>query len=257
MFDPVRCVNRGHVPQGQPGNIVGFSPNLVDVKFQHGIFKFLPEELELLDLKNGLGRKQEVVATASKSPHVAQPAHSSVWTHRPHVVHENHDAKVACPRGQAAKALDGACNRPAKSQRSSEPAASSATRTASRADNQMGPRSVQAASPDAGASFPETPLNSTLYHGWVTWSRGSMAWLNCDALAASYPGRYIFGRRFDIFIHKNDCNVMPKQYDRVSFRLTLDPGGNPKGIQATVEAEPEMIPYAEYKRDKLQCRRNR
>merc|ERR1712232_1397325 len=203
-------------------------------------------------------------AAASRSPHLGQSGPSSVWTQRTHVAHANRGVKAACPRDQEAMALGGARNRPSKSQRSSEPAATSAAPTASRADNQMEPRSIKAASPDAGASFPETPLNSTLYHGWVTWSRGSMAWLNCEALAATYPMKTIQYQEhqndYNVFLHKNDCNVMPKQYDRVSFRLTLDPRGNAKGIQATVEApkllktEPEMMTYAEYKQRQTQKR---
>lgn len=241
MFDQVRCDGHGpDAPKGQIGNIVGFSPNLVDVQLKHGTFKFSPEEIELLSLKNKLGLKQEAVDTASKSPPVAQPAPSSVWAHRH--VHVN-GAKVACPRDQKATPLEGACNRPAgvKSQRGAESAAtkkaSSAALSAPRADHRIGPRSVQAASTDAGAALPETPLDSTLYDGWVTWSRGSMAWLCCEALASTYPLRSVGrGPGCNVFLHRNDCTVMPKQYARVSFRLTLDASGNPKAIQATVEA---------------------
>lgn len=217
MFDQVRCYGRSHdVPKGQLGNIVGFSRSLVDVKLQQGIFKCSPEELELLNLKKGDG------------------------------------AKAHCPPEQKATPLDGACNRSAgvKSQRGLEPAAAtkaaSPAPTSSRAYDRTGPRSVQTASPAVGAPLQETPLDSTLYHGWVTWSRGSMAWLSCEALAATYPG-------CDVFLHRNDCNVMPKLYDRVSFQLTLDHRGNPKGIQATVETQkarktdPEVISYTEYK----------
>merc|ERR1712083_491001 len=109
------------------------------------------------------------------------------------------------------------------------------------------PTSSQAAvAPATSVPFQENPVDTKVYHGTVTWSRGSMAWLSCDALSATYPG-------LDVFLHKNDCNVMPKQSDRVSFRLTLDHRGNPKGIQATVDTpavpkpEPEMMSYVEYK----------
>merc|ERR1712232_361650 len=208
MFDKVRWSN------GQLGNIVGFNKNMVDVKFQQGIFKCLPEDLE-----QGVGIAQEMSdAGASKLYNAV------VRTHQPRVREATDGVTGPSTRKQKATPLDGACKQSV--------AVPAAMIKASRA----APPGVEAVPPRASA---EAPLDSKVYHGHVTWSRGSMAWLSCESLTVTYPG-------CDVFLHKNDCNVMPKQYDRVSFRLTLDPQGNPKAVKAIVETpktktEPEMI----------------
>lgn len=75
------------------------------------------------------------------------------------------------------------------------------------------------------------------YEGIVKWSRGTMAWVECEALAKRFPDR-------DVFIHKNDFlgDEMPKQWNRVSFELTRDDLGNPKGLRARVVTEPSKKP---------------
>merc|ERR1712232_1302226 len=90
---------------------------------------------------------------------------------------------------------------------------------------------VVLASRAADAAIPsEIPIDSKRYEGVVWWSRGSMAWISCKALAARFPG-------YDVFLHKNNCDAMPKQKERVSFRLTLDLNGNPKALRATIQRE--------------------
>jgi len=63
----------------------------------------------------------------------------------------------------------------------------------------------------------------------VKQSKGSMAWLGCDALLARFPHR-------DIFLHRTDMaeGKVPRE-GRVVFRLVIDDDGNPKAVRARQE----------------------
>jgi len=86
--------------------------------------------------------------------------------------------------------------------------------------------------PVAASSIPPSRLDSadaSEYTGYVKQSRGSMAWLGCDALLARFPHR-------DIFLHKTDMagGFVPRQ-GPVVFRLVIDDFGNPKAVRARQE----------------------
>jgi len=77
---------------------------------------------------------------------------------------------------------------------------------------------------------PVASMDGTWYTGVVKWSRGSMAWLSCEELQARFPDQ-------DVFLHRSECRdeVMPRQWDRMVFRLMVD-DGNPKALGARTEA---------------------
>merc|ERR1712157_152709 len=80
---------------------------------------------------------------------------------------------------------------------------------------------------------PAAPTDTTWYTGVVKWSRGSMAWLTSEELQVRFPGQ-------DVFLHRSECRaeVMPRQMDRMVFRLTVA-DGNPKALDARTEAAHE------------------
>merc|ERR1712012_648789 len=73
-------------------------------------------------------------------------------------------------------------------------------------------------------------MDATWYTGVVKWSRGSMAWLSSEELQARFPDQ-------DVFLHRSECRdkIMPRQWDRMVFRLMVD-DGNPKAFGARTEA---------------------
>merc|ERR1712117_275006 len=77
---------------------------------------------------------------------------------------------------------------------------------------------------------PVASMDATWYTGVVRWSRGSMAWLSCEELKARFPDH-------DVFLHRSECRdtVMPRQRDRMVFRLMVD-DGKPKALGARTEA---------------------
>merc|ERR1711997_1390099 len=77
---------------------------------------------------------------------------------------------------------------------------------------------------------PAASVDTTWYTGVVKWSRGTMAWLTSKELQARFPDQ-------DVFLHKYDCRdeVLPRQMDRMVFRLTIA-DGKPKALDARTEA---------------------
>merc|ERR1739845_182271 len=73
----------------------------------------------------------------------------------------------------------------------------------------------------------ETPAKR--YRGWVKYWRGSFGWITSPDVAEMYPD-------MDVFLHKRDCDTLPKRLESVSFLLTVDEKGNPKAMDARVEA---------------------
>lgn len=72
------------------------------------------------------------------------------------------------------------------------------------------------------------------YEGIVKYFRGSFGWVVCELLASRYAGA-------DVFIHKRDCDAIPKQGDSVTFVLDIDYKGNPKGSAVKISKEPMRI----------------
>merc|ERR1719189_2714733 len=78
------------------------------------------------------------------------------------------------------------------------------------------------------------PVSQKRYEGIVKYFRGAFGWVVCEELSAVYRG-------FDVFLHKRECDVVPRQSDKVRFRLCLDDLGNPKGVDARLVKAPDMV----------------
>lgn len=89
--------------------------------------------------------------------------------------------------------------------------------------------------------------DTTWYTGIVTFSRGSMAWIQCEALQERFPER-------NIFVHRNVWSEgrMPKQWDRICFRMEID-DGNLKAYQARYPEEEVRISAADYLAARRKC----
>jgi len=95
----------------------------------------------------------------------------------------------------------------------------------------MNSRSTSSAIAMKGLSKDGSPR----YAGEVTWSRGSMAWLQCAALTKQFDRQ--------VFLHKKQCKngSMPRQGDRVTFTLVVTDDGRPQAQQVQ-QVEPEVKP---------------
>lgn len=211
LFGEVECTGHNHnVPQGEIGIVVGFTQYRVEVQFQKRILRCLPKELQ--DLAT---RVQLVDSMAAVSQRVVRAQESRAPCRARSLTRAAPQSEFRCAQ---------------------EPVIAA---TSSRTAKQIQSRAADAVGRDAKVPSTDVVVDKKRYHGVVKWSRGSMAWLTCEALVAMYPG-------CDVFLHRKDCDVMPKQWDNVSFQLTLDDKCNPKGIKATVEnsqppAAPTMI----------------
>jgi len=92
------------------------------------------------------------------------------------------------------------------------------------------PVAAEAVTPQPAA----VPVSQKRYEGIVKYFRGTFGWVVCEEVSAMYRG-------FDVFLHKDDCDARPRQFDKVSFRLGLDHKGNPKGVDARLVKEPERV----------------
>merc|ERR1712232_1516451 len=216
-FDQVITSDHAHgVPKGQPGNIVGFNQDLVEVKFKGCICKCRPEGLRLWNHDSSISCEQ---SHAQDSTHLAVSppvSHRVTGAAQREERRPDHKVRASCKRAPSDK-----------------PQRESKAALASFANDAVTPS--------------EIPVDSKRYDGVVTWSRGTMAWISCKELVARFPpqkpGCYVwFGSErlpdYHVFLHKNNCDVMPKQWDHVSFRLALDPNSNPKALQAiTIQSE--------------------
>jgi len=66
--------------------------------------------------------------------------------------------------------------------------------------------------------------------GVVKSFKGSFGWISCPDVAAEFGGR-------DTFLHKKSINTLPTVGSKVTFRVALDPKGNPKAEDAVLEAK--------------------
>merc|ERR1711920_554585 len=93
------------------------------------------------------------------------------------------------------------------------------------------------------------------FHGVVTWSRGSLGWVDCRELREDFPER-------NTFLHRSEWNgsTMPRKHDRIMFRLEVGSDGNPKAVQAKPEVSeteaPQRLTLAEYRQSLPQHSRN-
>merc|ERR1719189_695372 len=86
------------------------------------------------------------------------------------------------------------------------------------ATESISPRKAVVAAEAVQAQSAAVPISQKRYEGIVKYFRGAFGWVVCEEVSAMYQG-------FDVFLHKRDCDVVPRQSDRVSFRLCLDDQG--------------------------------
>lgn len=234
LFDEVQWT--GHtqnVPQGGIGIVVGFTQHQIEVQFQKCVLRCSPKELQDLAANVQPVDDKAVVSQqmlCTQESHAPWSAQSLTWAARAQ------GAPAAGPlepgpmrkdTANSASPLSTACigDRASKVCRAQHPGFAA---TSKQVIKQTG---LNAKVPSKGAV-----VHADRYRGVVKWSRGSIAWLTCDVLAARFPDR-------DVFLHKSDCNTKLKLWDNVSFQLTLDDQGNPKGIDAIVEnSQPAPAP---------------
>lgn len=218
------------VPADELGIVVGFTPQCVEVKFLVKILRCLPADL------------RESVAPAKPSPSstTAQVSSStergsSIDGARPRRATSQHGAVTVKSaqwtlRAHAGTAASQLVVENARRDTSAQPAAGKLRAS----DASVPARAGNAPRPAAG----NTSVASDLpwHTGVVTWSSGSMAWLQCKALWARFPDH-------DIFLHRSEFrgDRMPRQWDRISFRLMTGGDGRPRAVQARPEDKAEAV----------------
>lgn len=83
-----------------------------------------------------------------------------------------------------------------------------------------------------GKESQHTQIDARL-QGVVKWFRGSFGWIACPDVAKMHGV-------CDVFLHKLQCNGIPKLGDNVSFLLTWDDKGNPKAAEAQIVEPPKL-----------------
>jgi cold shock CspA family protein len=71
------------------------------------------------------------------------------------------------------------------------------------------------------------------YQGVVNWFRGTFGWVESADVARMYPNH-------DVFVHINDCDFNPRQWDKVCFQLAEE-DGKPKAVSVCMWREPARI----------------
>merc|ERR1712087_529234 len=101
---------------------------------------------------------------------------------------------------------------------------------------------------DRAATAPTkaSKANTEWFRGAITWWRGSMGWVDCQELREEFP-------ESNVFLHRSEWSgsTMPRQKDRIMFRLEVGSDGNPKAVQAKPEASgesgPQRLTLAQYR----------
>jgi hypothetical protein len=83
--------------------------------------------------------------------------------------------------------------------------------------------------------MPHQACTEVRHKGVIKYFRGSFGWVDSPEVAAKYHGH-------DVFLHKRDCDGMPKLGENVSFILTEDDNGNPKAIKAAIKKSTAPAP---------------
>jgi hypothetical protein len=268
-------VLHNHQDKKELGTVVGFTGELVEVKFRRCIQRCSPANLEepgqdvnkspasskAMSLQNPAGPSKKHVGAVSsdcdrreaKMAIASRPSEGSSWAQ---VVTRRVEGPVDKFAGLSeARSLHNPA-RPSKQRvgPSSSPCDRSEAKVAIAARPSEDASWAKADSPSPVSSA--DPRVGGHHRGIVRWARGSMAWIRCKALVGWFPDR-------DVFLHRNECSggVMPHQWEEVDFRLELDCNGNPKAVQATVRGEKPsqrtMVSAAEWfaERAKMQvCR---
>jgi hypothetical protein len=234
LFSEVR---HRHRPALRFGVVVGFTQSEVEVKFAQDILRCTSASLQ-----------QRLAVAAAAAREETPPSVRPRLDPLPAAVKEV-ATTAAAPAAPSASARAQSRRQEAEQRKPERPRAGSnlltvqiKARVAEKAERKPQPPktgSLAKTPPEAlpteggaAAADKEAADAKERFEGVVKWSRGCMAWIECAALAWKYSGR-------DVFLHKNDClgNVLPKQWENVSFELTLDDQGNPKALRARAATE--------------------
>merc|ERR1711920_886248 len=248
LFAEVRlAVEVDSLQAGATGTVVGFSEQHVEVKFVGRICRCLPKQLHKSSSQAGNhGRSCRTPDSAQQQPKARQNPET-----------------VRCSSG-----LGGAtkCANPVPATQTW--AARVQTRTAtpspSQAKLEMGAKVQIRKVADSSSSASEKQTSSSLsdraataptkaskartewFRGAITWWRGSMGWVDCHELREEFPER-------NVFLHRSEWSgsTMPRQKDRIMFRLEVGSDGNPRAVQAKPERSetsgPQRLTLAQYR----------
>jgi len=78
-----------------------------------------------------------------------------------------------------------------------------------------------------------SPVSKHQYEGVVTWFRGTWGWIDSTEVTKMYPD-------CNVYVHINDCDFRPRQWDRVCFQLA-EADGKPKAVGVSMWREPARI----------------
>lgn len=273
------------IQAGQFGCVVGFTKELVEVKFGVRIARCLAEHLECLQ-NNEFERpsshsdsgamvadgtscaprtwsqvvrappRKELQAPQDRMPKPSSirrqdldtktkpAARTSRTTARPQAASLATSQQIKRPDDSVVKSAKFVRTAPRTGGTGVSSAASSSHERPHRASVQIAPpaRERQTCTPKPQQARPspqttpacasEVPADGQWYTGVVRWSSGSMAWLRCEALRERFPER-------DVFLHRSGMvGHMPRQWDRLLFRLTIV-DGTPKAMLAKPHREEE------------------
>lgn len=223
---------------GEVGIVVGFTGDLVEVKFKRVIKRCHPVDLDV-------ALKLDV--TASSCGHIVQPCTTKITaSSTKNVVLQGSSHGPAKQHTDRSRAREVGCRdilaRPALSV-AVKPVRTVVSDTVAKKHIPM-----QSSGTSVDSRGPRSS-STKRYTGVVSWSRGSMAWLRCAALQSKFPAwcadlRAQFPDWDDVyvFLHKTQCKSgMPGQGDRVTFSLVVASDGRPQASMAEPEMEPQQI----------------
>lgn len=239
MFAPVQLSKAcAGMLAGQCGTVVGFAADRVEVKFSSKIIQCLAADLQMctgshtplaqqVGCATRLPSSQAEVRTGRTYPEAVLRSKSRAFA----------DVLRQAPEGQklAPRKVEQIPARQAGRREVPESQSVDRKGASKRSPTIIMGRSDQPLARGSDASTASRPkpvasMDATWYTGVVRWSRGSMAWLSCEELKARFPDQ-------DVFLHRSECRdkVMPRQRDRMVFRLMVD-DGKPKALSARTEA---------------------
>lgn len=239
------------VPAGEVGKVVGFTSQHVEVKFLVKILRCLPADLKkgcaapsawkvpqarsstdrgstidrAVPRQSTSARREKIVDAA-----LGRPVAAAFSLQEAPLESSNSDRSA-----QVGKAARHQAVATVRRERPAEPA------TGKLCASGTSIAACAAVAPRAAAGNTWAVVDSSWYTGVAKYSRGSMAWLQCKALQGRFPEQ-------DIFLHRTECRggEMPRQWDRVSFRLAMGSDGNPRAVQARPEEGADAISAADW-----------
>jgi len=248
LFAEVRlAVEVDRLQAGAMGTVVGFSEQHVQVKFVGRICRCLPEQLHKSPSEAGNERRSWCTPDSARQQ--PKPRQNLETVRCSSVAGGATDCANPVPAKQTwAARLQTRTAAASPAQAKLETGAKVQMCTV--ADSSSSASEKQTASSASGrtatAPTKASEASTKWFHGAMTWSRGSMGWVDCQELREEFPER-------NIFLHRSEWSgsTMPRQQDRIMFRLEVDSDGNPKAVQAKPEASetegPQRLTLAQYR----------